>query len=496
MSSLLSVIPIVVRRVAANARLLAAVVIGAVLAAALMSTTSIYTDAIRDLGLSYAIRQRGPDKINMQVRTNTRSSLQEGYEKDRDFIDGAARNSLGPLIKTKPVETGLSQTFFPTAPGAAVSTADSRPRSNVQFFSNLEPHVKVVEGRLPRDAAAASEGGPAPQIEAALGGATARRTGAKVGDRFDLHPFWAENVEPVHLTIVGIIDPVDPRDPYFFGTQDMFEFVTSNWDTYPFFVTQATYFSAVAGYLPSMTSDTGLLYQFDTGPVDSRNAKSVRDNVLGFRRTMDANVQRTVVMTDLPEVLETFDQKLFFTRIPLLVLVLQIAGIVLYYLFMVSTMLVERQQSEISLFKSRGATTAQVMQIYVIEGLAILIVALALGPPLAALVIGLLGRTPPFADLSGGSNLSVHLSATAYLWAASGALLVLPHAAGAGLPRRPAPPSCSNAPPRRGRRSRRRSRATTSTSCWSASAASCSTSSTATARCTRTGCWATRPSTR
>ena len=70
---------------------------------------------------------------------------------------------------------------------------------------------------------------------------------------------------------------------------------------------------------------------------------------------MDANVQRTVVMTDLPEVLETFDQKLFFTRIPLLVLVLQIAGIVLYYLFMVSTMLVERQQSEISLFKSRGA---------------------------------------------------------------------------------------------------------------------------------------------
>ena len=93
MSTLLSVIPIVVRRVAANAPLLAAVVIGAVLAAALMSTTSIYTDAIRDLGLSYAIRQRGPDKINIAVRTNTRSSLQDGYEKDRDFIDGAARTA-------------------------------------------------------------------------------------------------------------------------------------------------------------------------------------------------------------------------------------------------------------------------------------------------------------------------------------------------------------------------------------------------------------------
>ena len=106
-----------------------------------------------------------------------------------------------------------------------------------------------------------------------------------------------------------------------------------------------------------------------TSPVNARNARSVRENILGFRRTMDANVQRTTVLSDLPEVLETFDQKLFFTRIPLLVLVLQIAGIVLYYLFMVSTMLVERQQSEISLFKSRGATTAsQAHATYISDG--------------------------------------------------------------------------------------------------------------------------------
>ena len=59
MNSLLSVIPIVARRVGANARLLIAVIVGAILAAALMSTTAIYTDAIRDLGLTYAIRQAG-----------------------------------------------------------------------------------------------------------------------------------------------------------------------------------------------------------------------------------------------------------------------------------------------------------------------------------------------------------------------------------------------------------------------------------------------------
>ena len=192
MSSLLSVIPIVVRRVAANARLLAAVVIGAVLAAALMSTTSIYTrDAIRDLGLSYAIRQRGPDKINMQVRTNTRSSLQEGYEKDRDFIDGAARNSLGPRLRRSRSRLRTRRPsspprrvppFRPPTPGHAPTCSSSATSNRTSRWS----------GRLPRDASPASEGGPSPAIEAALGGTTARRTGAKVGDRFDLHPFWAK----------------------------------------------------------------------------------------------------------------------------------------------------------------------------------------------------------------------------------------------------------------------------------------------------------------
>ena len=72
MGSLLSVIPVVVRRFGANVRLLAAVLIGAIIAASLMSTTSIYTDAIHELGLDYAIRERGPDAINIAVRSTTR----------------------------------------------------------------------------------------------------------------------------------------------------------------------------------------------------------------------------------------------------------------------------------------------------------------------------------------------------------------------------------------------------------------------------------------
>ena len=419
MTSLFSVIPIVLRRMVANARLLAAVTIGAVLASALMSTTSIYTDSIRDLGLSFALRERGVNETNLLIRISSQPSAEPTYRSSREFIESSVERSLGALVEGE-TSLGRSATFFPTAPGGSVSEDEDRPRSHFQFLTGLEPNIVVSEGRLP---AAATSDGSAPSVEVALGGETARATGLSVGDRFDLHPFWLEDATPVRVTIVGIVEPIDLDETYWLGIDDLFFFPAGRWDTYPFFVPEETFFGAISAYLPTMTSDFWQLVYLDTGRIDARSAERVRFSLEGLDRRLRDNLSLTTLDTELTKTLATFDEKLFFTRIPLLVLVLQIAAIVLYYLFMVSTMLVERQTGEIALLKSRGATTAQIMQIYVAEGLAVAAIGLALGPPLAAGVISLLGQTPPFTDLSGGANLSVRLTATAYLWAASGAVL-------------------------------------------------------------------------
>src|SRR3989337_2231775 len=98
MLELFTVIPIVVRRVKANARLLLAVVIGAVLAAAIMSTTAIYTDAIRDLGLKFALSDRGQDALNLRLGSTSQSSLPDIYAKNQAFIQEAAEANLGSIL--------------------------------------------------------------------------------------------------------------------------------------------------------------------------------------------------------------------------------------------------------------------------------------------------------------------------------------------------------------------------------------------------------------
>ena len=183
MTSFFSVIPVVMRRVSANARLLA-VIIGAILASALMSTTSIYTDAIRDLGLDHAIREQGPDKINLLIRSSSHPSAKETIDKD-DLVQTTTQQNIGPLVNGEITQVARSETFYVAAPGQTIpaNLPPAQTRSFFQHLSNLETHITVTDGKFPGDQA---PGAGAPNLDVALGKATADRLGLKVGDRFDL----------------------------------------------------------------------------------------------------------------------------------------------------------------------------------------------------------------------------------------------------------------------------------------------------------------------
>jgi len=100
---------------------------------------------------------------------------------------------------------------------------------------------------------------------------------------------------------------------------------------------------------------------------------------------------------------------------------LQVVGIVLYYLVMVATMLQERQVGEIALLRSRGASIYQIVGMAAIEGFFICGMAVVLGPLLAVGGIAVLGLTPPFQDLSNGDLLRVPLTKMAFIMAGIGA---------------------------------------------------------------------------
>ena len=425
MTSFGSLLRIVAQRSLANWRLLATVIFGMVLASALMSSVILYSDAVRDLGLSFTLRQQEPLELDLKVVSNSQPGETDIYRERRDTTISLLWRYGGGLIE----ETGLyarSSTFFLADPGVPIDYDDDlRPRAHFLFFSDVQEHVTLVEGAPPTPSPPTTDPSQRPSIEVWMSATAARGLGAGPGDTFDLQPFWREDVDPVEVTIVGLVEPNDPEAEYWFGNAHRLVVDTTRWPTFPLIIDERTFVEVIAPYLPSIDGTFETFAFIDTDRVNSRNAERYERNLRALDRAIRAELELSVLRTELPDVISEYQEKLFFTRLPLFALMLLIVGIALYYLVLVATMLVERQAGEIALLKSRGAGLGQIMTVYLVEGSALTIFAVVLGPLVAAGVIRLLGPTPPFADLSQGDLLSVTLTAEAFGMAALGAVLAL-----------------------------------------------------------------------
>ena len=408
-----------VRRMLGNWRLLSSVVVGTIVAAAILSATAIYADAIRDLGLQYALRQQSTAALDVTVVNTNTSVSAAAYQRANARQDAGASDALRSTLSGV-IRTVTTATFYPAQPGQLPDERnDARARANLVVRSRLQDQVTPVQGAFP---AVAARGATGP-IAVAVGEETARRHNLQVGSALDLFPFWEPRSAPLTVRIEGIVRANAASDRYWGAKPVGVDAATTTWPTLLLFVPEGTIFGAAHERIPSLSADHENQYLVRTDALNARLAIPIADSLARLAGAVTVTDARPSISSELEGVLRGFDKKLFFTRIPLLVLLLQIGGIVAYYLVMVSTMLVERQAAEIATLRSRGATTAQLLAQYGVEAGILALVAVLVGPPIAAAVVSALGPTPAFAALSGGGPLAVHIGSGAYLMAGVGALL-------------------------------------------------------------------------
>ena len=256
-----------------------------------------------------------------------------------------------------------------------------------------------------------------------MGTEAAASGGFSIGEVRDIHASWRDDARPIQIRVVGLVRPIDYNDRYWGVRRDHFHVPVEKTDAFAFFAPRSTLIDAMAGYMPELRARLEAYARVDRSAfvADEAGIAAIR-----FRAAFESiakEIERTRVETEIVNVLKSYETKEFFSSIPLLVLTLQIVGIVLFYLVLVSTMVVDRQSSEVALLKSRGAGMGHIMSISTIEGLLLVALAMGVGPIVAREAIAFLGYSPAFEGLTGGARLSVELTGEVYIYAAIGATL-------------------------------------------------------------------------
>ena len=455
----------VVPRLLSAWRLLLVAAVGVIVAATLLAAVPIYSQSMATLGLRFRLANAVEQTPLNWLAVGNLSTQSPADLERRRAIDEMFEARLGWLGGETLVEehTGRMTLTFERPSGTSEGTEDERPAPDwatfLFFISAFDDLTTVTAGRMPDP-----EGGP----EVVLLDGFQRH--ASVGDVFTLSVGGFDDcnrlppsedpeeradevqcrpttrvAQSVTATIVGFVRPNDPQDPrweIYDGRLEVpreAQFVSLAGLTsaerasafigvgsMPLFTTPEQLFGPLGAAMPltGMRHRVGVVVDISTIGLND-----VEPGIAAFAALRDDLIERLDLAAELAfpvsRQLAGFRNSLTFNQVPLLLILLQVVGIVIYYIAIVSSMLVERQAEEIGVYRSRGASTAQLVGLYLMEGIVIAIPAAVAAPWLASRVVAALGLTPTFQVMTGGALLPVIISPAAYLLGAGGALLAL-----------------------------------------------------------------------
>jgi putative ABC transport system permease protein len=356
-------------------RLNLAVLLGLTLAATLLAGLPGFATAIAADSLEQALEDAAPMRRNLFLSGRNMRGLSLPFFHE-------VQNATGDLVEERMVVRQVRYALNVSEEQVQTLTkAGGLAPNDVRLwaFSDLEDHVVVLEGRLPGAPAGDGHGGlNVPPQEIALGVEAAEETGLAVGDTLLIRGNY--RINSVLLTVVGIVEPRNPRAEIWVG------------DLAPFDIAFAARSPTAYGTVLSAFMDFNAIEAL--GPVEAWRLILDRERItvetapplkeaIGRLQTQ-LSARRAELSTGLVEIIDDYQTDLQVARTTLFLLSAQALLFVFYMVWVLTRLLVERSRAELATLVGRGAGRLQITLIFAFEGaLLAFIGAVLLGPPLA-----------------------------------------------------------------------------------------------------------------
>ncbi len=391
-------------------RLLLVTGLGIVLAVVLLCAAPLLSQVALTAGVR-ATLTASPQDTEIELQANTSDLSNQIVAQENSLLSSFMQTQLHTYLSS------YSQ-FVLQTPGFDLTTSNPDEQGDKMFLTGVSmtqasAHLRLLAGQLPLSS------GPAMQI--VITQRTASDLQASVGTTVYLHFSFFIKGNPAYpasqyvvlqlpLHVVGIV-ALDGSDPFWHG-QD-FEPVREGFSsTYRAIMSS----DAFLGLLTQLiNSYGGTMLQFDAFPAMLwyffLNATHVTINNLDdlIRHLNSAQVHLeeqalslsylrnpqlispTMDSYGTPGTLERFRDRIAAVEIPIALLTLQMLALLLFFVSITAGMYVDRQAGAIALLRSRGASRRQIFSAFIVQTLALGLLALLAAPVLALLLVHLLG---------------------------------------------------------------------------------------------------------
>ena len=416
------------RRLRSSWGLLAVTGFGVLSAVTIMSVGAVYTRALAEAGLQHSLASTSQSILNTHIIAENRPLGPADYQSLRATMEDIAESRLDFMLRdtqrygrTQP-DLLLVQEPFQT------SQLLGAPAARPFFLTDFEKHVQVVEGRWPSPMPRENKGRLS--IEVAVGPKTAKVMFWELGSEAVILPYRSDLDQQIHITVVGLIEPLDTTEEYwmsfhdYFDPQEVGELVLM-----PMYLPEELFFNGIGARYPTLVGDFGWYLYLNTDVLNADLVKPTREAFDQLETDINKQVPRSLILTKLENsrdtgLLATYQKAVTRARAPIYLYISLVVVVILYFLAVVTGLLARTRTEEAGLLRSRGASMLQVGGVITLAE-AILVALATIAGPFLALLIFRLVLFDTINPKGGTEVLEIGLRADMFFFGAVGGLLSL-----------------------------------------------------------------------
>lgn len=382
---LLATFRIAARRLRANRRLAAGLLLGFIFAVAAASSVPAFaTGALQrmlQIDLNRVTEKRMPAGVHLAHFEDPRRPTKPGQFEQVDQIasvegPGLIGVPIDPFVRYGALELTRA------VPQDKTKLHDEIDRwSSLAFLSGLEAKITITDGRWPED------GKVNDQYEVIVEEDALETLQITVGAQLQAPVNRSDRSPKVPVTVVGSFQRKDPSDLYWFmgGAYEKH-----------FFVSETTFREHLLKEPQVTAGQYSWYYGIKNEDVKMTDVWRLLTDLYDLEARAAQAMQNTEFFEGPFDLLQRYLVKAGQLQFMLLLLAVAPLAVVAYFLVVTSGMMVDGQRQEISVLRSRGASLWQVLNVYLFEGLLLGGLALLGGYPLGILLARAMVATSGF----------------------------------------------------------------------------------------------------
>ncbi len=281
----------------------------------------------------------------------------------------------------------------------------------ISMLTSLEEHINIIDGTLWEDDSA-SDG----TMDVIVSEETFLASQMIIGDVFAFPMLSPDVKNPVKLRVVGVFDVKDPSDSFWQTETRMF---TNTLFAKP---DQFTEYFINNPDRPKFAINCNIYNQFDYLSVDASDAARIYDSTEAYLNGSFGPLTSRPGFMDVLESHETSKRRI---SVSLLLLEVPLLLLLVAFILMISGQLYSMEENEISMYKSRGASSGQIFILYFLQSVIIAVIASLIGVPIGMYICKGLGSASSFLEFGIRRELEIRFTEEAFVYALVAAIVCI-----------------------------------------------------------------------